>query len=167
MRYLKDLLFTDKYLIKGHVHTGSQRLSTFLNNTRKHFLEMEEATLIKHDGGDRTQAEWMLVRVNDILFAYEMEETGDEALRNLAAPDRAEIAVTVHLKYDPPMQLSGLVRSRAIDSDTPGNHDFFVMVKPMLQGFPAKAAPEYAVLRDIPYLIVNRDRIAFIFRRPD
>jgi hypothetical protein len=162
MRYLKDLLFTDQYLIKGHAHTGGQRISTFLNNTRKRFLEIEEATLIKHNGGDRLQMEWMLLRVNDILFAYEMEQTGDAGLRNIAARDKPEMAVTIHLKWDPPIQLLGMVRKRAMDSDRLLNHDFIVMAKPALRGFIANPAPEYALLENVPYLIVNRDRIAFI-----
>jgi hypothetical protein len=164
MRYLKDLLFTDQYLIKGHAHTGGQRLSSFLNSTRKRFLEMEEATLIKHNGGDRLQIEWMLLRVNDILFAYEMEQTGDAGLRNIAARDKPEMAVTIHLKWDTPMQLSGMVRKRAMNSDMLFNHDFLVMINPILQGVTAKPVPEYALLENVPYLIVNRDRIAFMMR---
>jgi hypothetical protein len=162
MRYLKDLLFTDKYLIKGHAHTGGQRLSTFLNNARKHFLEMEEATLIQHDGGERIQTEWMLMSVSDILFAYEMEQTGDAGLRNLAARDKPETSVAIHLKWDAPIQLSGMVRKRSMNSDMLFNQDFIVVINPILQGFTAKPAPEYALLENVPYLIVNRDRIAFI-----
>jgi hypothetical protein len=165
MRFVKDLLFTDKYLIKGHVNTGGQRLSTFLNNTRKRFLEMEEAIFIRHDGGDRIQTEWALVHVNEVLFAHEMEQTGDEGLRNLAARDRAEIAVTIHLRWDAPMHLSGMVHKRAMHSDALHHHDFVVMINPILQGFTVKPAPEYALLQNVPYLIVNRERIALIFRR--
>ena len=165
MRYLKDLVFTDRYLIKGHAHTGAQRLSSFLNSTPKHFLEMEEATLVKHDGSEHIQTDWLMVRTEDILFAYEMEETGDAVLRNLAVKDKPEIPVVLHLRCDPPMQLSGLVRKRAMNSDRLLNHDFIVMVKPTIQGFTANSAPEYALLDNVPYLIVNRDRISFFFRR--
>ncbi len=164
MRYLKDLLFTDRFLIKGHAHTGGQRLSSFLNGARKRFLEMEESTVVQHSGGVRTQAEWMMVRVDDILFAYEMEQTGDEALRKLASRDKPEIPVVFHLKCSPPVQLSGLVRKRAIRSDMLPAHDFIVMVNPEIRGLPAESSPEHALLESAPYLIVNRDRISFIFR---
>src|SRR5512138_517279 len=134
MRYLKDLVCTDKYLIKGHVKTGSQRLSTFLNNTRRRFLEMEEATLIKHDDGETIQASLLSIRVNDILFAYEMEETGDEGLRHLGLRNKAEVATTIHLRADIPLEVSGMVRRRAMDSDALRKHDFFVMMNPTLKG---------------------------------
>ena len=164
MRFLKDLLFTDRYLIKGHIKTGGQRLSTFLNSTRKRFLEMEEATLIKHDGGERIHAELVSVRLNDILFAYEMEEAGDEGLRNLGVQAKAELEITIYLSADMPLQMSGMVRTRAMNSDALRKHDFVVMLNPILRGFAAKPAPEYALLKNVPYLIVNRDRISIIFQ---
>jgi hypothetical protein len=164
MRFLKDLLFTDKYLIKGHVKTGGQRLSTFLNNTRKRFLEMEEATLTKHDGSDRISSESVLVKISDVLFAHEMEETGDEVLRNLGVRDRDELLVHFHLSSDASMQISGMVRQRTLDSDIFRKHDFIVMMRPALKGFAANPAPEFDLLNKASYLIVNLDRISIIFQ---
>jgi hypothetical protein len=164
MRYLKDLLFTDEFLIKGHINTGGQRLSTFLNRTRKRFLGMEDATLIKHDGGDRIMTEWMLVRVDDILLAYEREDTGDEGLRILGERERDEIAIIAHFSGNTSLQLSGKVRKRALDSETLRHHDFVVALDPVLRGFTARLPREYAVFENLPYVIVNRNRIAFIFR---
>ncbi len=163
MRFLKDLIFTDSHLVKGHANTGSQRLSTFLTNTRKRFLAMEESTRIRHDGGERIQSAQMLVCINDILLAHEMEEAGDIGLRNIALRDRAEIAVTFQLRYDSPLQLSGVVRKRAVNSDASRIHDFIVVANPRLQGFPANPSPEYALLEKASYLIVNKSRIEFIF----
>ncbi len=164
MRYLKDLLFTETHMIRGHANTGDRRLSTFLNMTRKYFLEMEEATLIRHDGGGALQAGWMLVRLDDILLAHEMEVTGDEGLRLLGKNAGNEIAITAHFNGRLPLQLSGKVRGRSIDSDTVRNHDFFVVVDPVLRGFTANASHEYAIFKNLPYVIANRNRIAFILR---
>jgi hypothetical protein len=164
MRYLKDLLFTDTFLIRGHVNTGGQRLSTFLSNTRKHFLEMEGATLIKHDGGDPILTDWMLVCVNDILFAHEMEITGDEGLRHPAERAKDEVSITACLSGNISLQLSGKVRKRALNSDRLRHHDFVVLVDPVLRGFTAKPAQEYSVLENLPYVIMNKNRIAFILR---
>ncbi len=164
MKYLKDLLFTDTFLIKGHVNTGGQRLSTFLNGTRKPFLEVEEATLIDHDGGDRVTTGWMLVRVDDILLAHEMEVTGDEGLRLLGEREREEIAITAHFSGKIALQISGRVRKRALDADAPPIHDFIVVVDPVFKGLALNPGSEYAVFGDLPYVIVNRSRIAFILR---
>ena len=162
MRYLKDLLFTETHLIRGHANTGDRRLSTFLNRTRKYFLEMEEATLIRHDGGGTLQAGWMLVRLDDILLAHEMEVTGDEGLRLLGKNAGSEIDITAHFNGRLPLQLSGKVRKRAIDSDAVRGHNFFVVADPVLRGFTANPSREYAIFNKLPYLIANRNRIAFI-----
>jgi hypothetical protein len=163
MRYLKDILFTDTYLIKGHIHTGGQRLSTFLNTTRKRFLEMEEATCIKHSSGEAAQAGEMLISIDDILLAHEMEVTGDEAMRQLGDRVRDEMPITLHFSGDIPLEISGKVRKRAIDTDVLRDHDFVVVLQPVLRGLTAKPAPEYSILEDPSYLIANRKRIAYIF----
>jgi hypothetical protein len=164
MRYLKDLLVTDMFLIKGHANTGNQRLSTFLSNTRKRFLEMDEVILIKHDGGERVLTPWMLVRIDDIILAHEIEEAGDEGLRGLAEREGDKIAVTTHFKGNALLQLSGKVRKRAINSDTLRHHDFIVVVEPKIRGLTVNGAREYTLLENPSYVIVNRNRIAFIFQ---
>lgn len=165
MRFLKDLLFTDLFLIKGHANTGGQRLSTFLNKTPKRFLEMEEATLIKHDGSDRFFSPWMQVRVNDIIFAHEMEVTGDEGLRLLAEREKDSIEITAYFSGITPLQLSGKVRKRALDSEALNDHDFIVMIEPILQGLTLNPAQEYAIVENLPYVILNKNRLAFIFQQ--
>jgi hypothetical protein len=162
MRFLKDFLFTDRYLLKGHIKTGEQRLSTFLNNTRKRFLEMEEPTLTPHDGLDCVKTEFAMVRIDEILFAYEMEETGDEAMRNLGGRHTAELQIHVYLGSNQPLHLIGKVRKRAIESEALRKHDFIVVMSPVLKGFLGKLSPEYAFLKDAPYLIVNRDRATLL-----
>ena len=164
MRFLKDVLYTDTFLIKGHVNTGERRLSGFLNNTRNRFIEVEEATLIRHDGGDCIPAARMQVHIRDILFAHESEDTGDEVLRNLAKHKRDEIRMTAYFSSATPLQLSGRIPRRAFDQDAHLPDDFIVVVHPEFRGLPANDAPEYALLRDLHYVIVNRDRLAFLFQ---
>jgi hypothetical protein len=164
MRFLKDLLFTDMFLIKGHANTGGQRLSTFLNCTSKPFLEMEEATLTPHDGSGRITAAWMQVRVNDILFAHELEDSGDQGLKLLAERGKDDIEVTAHFGGSTPLKISGRVRKRVLNSDALRHHDFIVIVEPRIEGFPVRPAPEYAGFENLPYAIVNRNRLALIFR---
>jgi hypothetical protein len=163
MKFLKDLLFTDMFLIKGHANTGGQRLSTFLNRIPKRFLEMEETTLIKHDGSGRFFAPCVQVRVSDIIFAHEMEVTGDESLRFLAEHERDDIEVNAYFSGITPLQLSGKVRKRALAPDALNGNDFIVMIEPRLEGFTPGPAPEYTIFENLPYAIVNKNRLAFIF----
>ena len=163
MKYYKDVLFTDRYLIKGHVKTGSQRLSTFLCNARRRFVEMEGATLIDHDKLDRLQVERVLVSVDEILIAYEMEETGDEGLRTLGVREKAEMEIHIELNAGTPIRLSGKVRRRTMEWGAFRNHDFIVVVDPALDGFRIKHSPEYSFLKGIRYMIVNSNRAAIIY----
>jgi hypothetical protein len=162
MRYRKDLLVTDAYFIKGHASSGGQRLSTFLGNTQKPFLEMDEVTLIKLDRSGSLEIPWLLVRIEDILIAYEIEETGDEGLKVLAEREADKIRVTAHFVATASFQLIGKVRRRALNTDMAPYHDFIVMIDPKIHGFDAKADPEFIVLEDLPYVIINRKRIALI-----
>ena len=164
MRFLKDVLYTDTFLIKGHADTGERRLSSFLNNTRKRFIEVEEATLFRHDGGERIPSSRMDVNIRDILFAHESEDTGDEVLRNLAKQKRDEIGMTAYFSSTTPLQLSGRIHKSAFDSDPQRRHDFIVVVQPEFQGLPGNTTSEYELLRNLDYVIVNRDRLAFIFQ---
>jgi hypothetical protein len=164
LRFFKDFIFTDTCLIKGHVNTGGQRLSTFLNNARNRFLDIEEATLIQHNGSGRTTAAWVQVHFDDILFAHELEGAGDEGLKLLAERVRDDIEVTAHFSGNLPLHLSGKVRKNSLHADTLRDHDFIVVVEPRFEGFCIPPSPEFTVLENLPYAIVNRNRLALIFR---
>ncbi|MBN2243872.1 MAG: hypothetical protein JW793_14395 [Acidobacteria bacterium] len=164
MRFLKDVLYTDSFLIKGHVRTGEERLSGYLNNARRRFIELEEAVLLRHGGKERIPASRMQVHIRDILFAHESEETGDAVLRNLAKQERDEVRMTAYFSSAAPLQISGKIHRRALDANARPGRDFIVVVEPAFQGLPDAAAPEYGLFRNLRYVIVNRDRIAFLFQ---
>jgi hypothetical protein len=162
MIFLKDYLYLETCLIRGHGRTGETRLSNFLNRTHQRFLEVEEAAVIWHDTGDRVQAPHMEVRIQDILFAYESEDTGDDILRNLAGHTRDEIEATAHFGGGNRLRISGKVSPRALDFKSARQHNFFVMIQPSLQGFPAGPVPEYRTIRQMPYAIVNMERLSIL-----
>jgi hypothetical protein len=72
--------------------------------------------------------------------------------------------VTAHFGGNLSIQLSGKVRKRALDSDTLRNNDFIVVVEPRIEGLAISALPEYAFFESLPYAIVNKNRLALIFR---
>jgi hypothetical protein len=162
MKYVKDLLITDRLLLKGHVNTGSKRLSTFLNDHRGQFLEMDEVMLLKHESCERVSVPSMMLRIDEILLAHELGEAGDEVLKGLAERQKDEMSVAVHFNGHTSLQVSGEVRKRAWNAGTLHQHHFIVMVEPKLTGLPLKEAPEYAALKNPSYVIVNRNRIAFV-----
>jgi hypothetical protein len=161
MIYRKDLVLTGTFLVKGHVNTGGQRLSNFLNNTPKRFLEMDEATVIHLLQGERTKKARILVRVDEILLAHELEETGDETLRLLAEREKDEITATVLFNGTTRLEVSGRVGKRALERDG-GDHDFIVVMGPEIRGLTGEAGMEFSVLDDLHYLIANKSRIVLV-----
>ena len=160
MIYLKDLLLTDTFLLKGHISTGGQRLSSFLNNIPKHFLEMDEVTVADHVQGVRFTNTRMLLRVEEIILAHELGEAGDESLRLLAGQERIDATVTARFSGATPLTVSGRVSRRAIEHDAPGQHEFIVFVEPRFEGLASIAQDAF---KDLPYVIANRGRIALIY----
>ncbi len=162
MRYLKDLLVTDRFLIRGHIGTGGQRLTTFLNNTPRRYVEMNEATIVEHCRRDPSYFARTFVRLQEILLAYEMEETGDEILKTLAERDRYEVPVTAHFGGCLSLQIQGTMSRRVLDRDASGGLDFIIVLKPEIRGLANRTEGEYEVLDNLPYIIANRERMALL-----
>jgi hypothetical protein len=166
MRYIRDLLLTDNFLIKGHIHTGGQRLSTFLNNTPRSFLEIEETTLTSPVHSERIAAARIMVRVDEIILAHEIEEAGDESLRLLAEMEKNQVEVTAFFGGTRPFQLAGKVSERAIERTRSRRYDFMVVVEPKFQETTGQAGHDYSAFENLPYVIANRNRVSMIFRSP-
>jgi hypothetical protein len=162
MRYLKYIFLTDTFLINGHLNTGGQRLSTFLNNTRRRLLNLDEVTLVNHIQGDSAQSAALLVRTDEILLAHELEEAGDERLRLLAEQGRDEVAISAHCSGTFPFQLSGSVSRHTLDRCASGRQGFIVILRPRLLIMGDKAVDRCAVFESLPYVIVNSNRLALI-----
>ena len=92
-----------------------------------------------------------------------MEDTGDGILRNLADRSRDEIRITAYFNVPIPLQISGKAHNRIFDPVSSSHNDFIVLTEPEFQGLAANKAPEYAMLIKLPYAIVNRNRLAFLF----
>jgi hypothetical protein len=162
MRYLKDLILTDTHLLKGHVVTGGQRLSTFLNTTPRRHVEMYDVTLCSHSPAETVTMPRVLVRVPEILLAHEMDEAGDQALKILAERERDEVPIAAFFGGAAPIRIGGRASRRVIEREAASSRDFIVIVDPMIEGIPGGASPDYAVLSSLPYVIANRSRMALI-----
>ena len=162
MKFIKHLLLTDRFLLRGHLQTAGRRLTTFLNSTPKAFVEMEEVTLTDHVRGQQTRAGKTLVRVEEILLACELEASGDEHMRALSSREKDEISLVLQFGGAAPFRISGMVSRRAIERDLSGKHDFVVVTDPAIKGFPE--SNEFATWADLPYVIVNRNRLTVVIQ---
>lgn len=164
MEYVKDLFLTESFLVKGHVKTGGKRLTNFLNSVSTPFIEVNDATLIGLAHGDRIVTARAMVARNEILFAHELlESAGDDSQRQLADKDSDRAVVNVYIGGRMPIEVSGKMLRKAYQRKDLGTLEFLVMTEPVIEGLPTKRGREIALLKRLPYVAVNRSRIAYVF----
>jgi len=162
MKYLKDLLLIDTHLLKGHVVTGGQRLSNFLNATPRRHVEMYDVTLCSLSPAETVTMPRVLVRVSEILLAHEMDEAGDQTMKILAERERDEVPIAAFFGGATPIRLAGRASRRIMEREPSGTRDFIVIVDPLLEGIPGGISPEFEVLSSLRYVIANRSRMSLI-----
>lgn len=164
MEYVKDFLLTEAFLVKGHVPTGGQRLSNWLNARRQPFVPVADATLVGVKKGDRIVTARCHVALDEVLLAHELiDAAGDAWLRRLADADRERALVHLYFGGSLPLEISGRTRAQAFNRVGDGARDFLVVTEPKIEGLDHSRGREFEVLRSVPYVIVNRRRLAYVF----
>lgn len=160
---VSDLLLTDCFLIKGNVEHKYTRLSQVLDEHRRYFVRVRDATLIDLKSHDRIKTPLVHVNVDEILFAHEyIDEAGDEHRRMLTSKQelhRVRMFYTGNLN----VELSGLVRPGSYEADDHIARRFLVMRNPTVRGFDAGGDEELEGLKALPYLIVNKLRLSYVY----
>jgi len=163
MRYFNHLLLTESFFIKGHVSTGTRRLSTYLNDMDKPFVEVGHPAIINCTDGSESQSERVLLRFPDLLLAFELEDTeGDETLKSLSDHGRILTPVKIHIGGKHPMEIRGNMDSHTAERVALGRNDFIVVKDPAIRGLPVPVTAENAFPDALPYIIVNRNRIELV-----
>lgn len=160
---VSDLLLTDCFLIKGNVEHKYTRLSQFLDEHRRYFLRVRDATLIDLRSCDRIHTPLLQVNLDEVLFAHEyLDEAGDEYARMLAS-DQVLHKVRLFYTGQVNLELAGLVRPGAYEADDHITRRFFVLRKPQLRGLDDHGDDELKALTSLPYLIMNKLRLSYIY----
>lgn len=160
---VSDLFLTDGFLIKGNVENKYTRLSKLLDEHRKYFLRVRDCTLIDLASTDRIQTPLLLMNVDEVIFAHEyLDEAGDFVRADLAKSQdlqRVRIFHTGGLN----VEVAGEIRPHAYEISDKATRRFFVMRKPKLRGFNDRGDDELRALHDLPYVIVNKERLSYIY----
>src|SRR5688572_13763817 len=160
---VSDLLLTDCFLIKGNVEHKYTRLSQVLDEHRKYFVRVRDATLIDLKSRDRIRTPLLHVNLDEILLAHEyLDEAGDEYARMLAA-DQELHKVRVFYTGKLNIELAGLLRPGAYEADDHITRRFCVLRKPTLRGIEDHGDDELRSLAKLPYLILNKLRLSYIY----
>ncbi len=160
---VSDLLLTDSFLIKGNVENKYTRLSQVLDESRRYFLRVRDATLIDLKTCDRIQTPLLHVNMDEILLAHEfIDEAGDETQKRFAGEpelNRVRVFYTGNLN----VELAGYTRPQAYEADDHATRRFFVMRKPSVRGFNDHGDEDLKLLNGLGYVILNKLRLSYIY----
>lgn len=160
---VSDLLLTDSFLIKGNVENKYTRLSTILDEYRRYFLKVRDATLIDLNSCERITTPLLQVNVDEILLGHEfLDSGGDQHLRELAKNQtlhRVRVFYTGALN----VEFGGEVRPGSYEADDRSSRRFFIMRNPVIRGFNDKGDPDLKLLQKMPYAILNKLRLSYIY----
>lgn len=158
-----DLLLTDAFLIKGNVENKYTRLSQILDEHRRYFLRVRDATLIDLRTCDRIQTPLLHVNLDEVLLAHEfLDEAGDETMRSLTEEQelhRVRAFYTGNLN----VELAGYIRPGAYEADDHATRRFFVLRRPTVRGFDDRGDSDLKLLNGLSYAILNKLRLSYIY----
>lgn len=162
---VSDMLLTDSFLIKGNVENKYARLSQILDEHRRYFLKVRDATLIDLVTAERITTPLLHVNVEEILLGHEfLDGASDPAQRELAAIDpkglhRVRVFYTGNLN----VEIGGHVRPNSYEVDDHSSRRFFVMQNPVLRGFNTRGDKDLELLNKLEYAILNKLRLSYIY----
>ena len=161
---VSDLLLTDAFLIKGLVENKYTRLSQLLDEYRKYFIKVRDATLIDLNSRDRIQTPLLHVNLDEVLLAHELIETaGDPHAARLASDgfhyERVRAFYTGNLN----VEIAGDVRPGCYEADDRSTRRFFVMQKPKVRGMKLDGDKDLELLKALPYAILNKTRLSYVY----
>ncbi len=160
---VSDLFLTDSFLIKGEVDRKYDRLSQMLDEYRRYFLKIRNATLVDLNTCDRITTPLLHVNMDEILLAHEfLDSAADQQAADIYKNvqfNKVRAFFTGHLN----VEVGGEVRPGSYEVDDRATRRFFVMRKPQLRGFNARSDDDLTQLADLSYVIVNKTRLSYIY----
>ena len=157
-----DLLLTDGFLIKGRVENKYARLSKVLDEYRRRFLPVREATLIDLHSRERITTPRVHVNIDEVVLAHELVDAGGDLYQRTLARDRDSVEIRAFYAGTVNLELAGRVRPNAYELGDV-TKKFFVMEEPRIRGVRLEDDTDLSLLHGLPYVIVNKDRLAYIY----
>ena len=160
---VSDLLLTDSFLIKGNVENKYTRLSQILDEHRKYFLKVRDATLIDLKTCERIKTPLLHVNVDEILLAHELlDESGDQYLRALTQDEELH-KVRVFYTGAQNFEVSGMVRPGCYEATDRATRRFFIVREPSQRGLKTERDDDLGLLEGLSYAILNKPRLSYLY----
>ncbi len=157
-----DLFVTDTFLIKGRVEGKYARLSKVLDDARRLFVPVREATLVDLQSRERVITPRVHVRLDEIVLAHELVDVGGDLFQASLAKDRESVRIRAFHAGRSNLEVSGRVRPNAYEP-TDGARRFFVMEAPEIRGVRLEGDKDLEILQGLPYVIVNRETLSYVY----
>jgi len=162
---VSDVLLTDSFLIKGQVENKYARLSQMLDECRRYFIKVRDATLIDLSSRERIQTPLVHVNLDEILVAHEfLDSTTDARLAKIATEEgmkqnRVRVFYTGNLN----VEVAGNVRPGSYEADDKRTRRFFVMTQPEVRGMNLDGDRDLETLKKLDWVILNKTRLSYIY----
>jgi hypothetical protein len=161
--FVEDVFVTDCFLIKGRLTNKFQRLTRMLEDYERSYLSVEDAVLASLRGPEVIRTPRVLVNQKEIVFAHELVDiAGDDGQRRLAANDKS-VRIRGFYNGSVQLELSGNVEPGAYEPGRGNRRNYFIMSEPVVRGVSFEDNPELAILRQLSYAIVRKDKLAYIY----
>jgi hypothetical protein len=161
---VSDLFLTDAFFIKGQVDNKYTRLSQLLDEHRKYFVKVRDATLVDLNSRDRIHTPLLHVNVDEILMAHELIDTaGDPDAARLTSDGRDLQRVRAFYTGNLNVEIAGEVRPGCYEADDRSTRRFFVMRDPEVRGMELEGDQDLELIRKLPYAILNKTRLSYIY----
>ena len=160
---VSDLILTDCFLIKGRVDGKYARLSQVLDETRRYFLRVRDATLVDLNSCERIHTPLLHVNVEEILIAHEFLDSGGDPGQRDLAKNQSLHRVRVFYTGSLNVELGGEVRPGSYEADDRSTRRFFIMRAPVMRGFNDRGDEDLQLLTKLPYAILNKLRLSYVY----
>lgn len=160
---VSDVFLTDSFLIKGEVEKKYNRLSQMLDEHRRYFIKIRNATLIDLNSADRITTPLLHVNMDEILLAHEFLDSSSDMTQAELYKNQAFTKVRAFFTGHLNIEVGGEVRPGSYEVDDRATRRFFVMRAPVLRGFNTRDDDELSQMTNLPYLIVNKTRLSYIY----
>lgn len=161
---VEDVLLTDAFLVKGRVEGKFSRLFKVLDTYERDFLVISDATMVDIARGEVIRTPRVHVNMDELLLAHELVDgAGDFFQKTLSSDTADEKSVRIRAFYNGSvsLELAGRIRPRAYEGAA--ERRFFVMEDCAVRGIDMSLSRELEIVSSLPYAIVNRRRIAYLY----
>jgi hypothetical protein len=162
---VEDLLLTDAFLVKGRIEGKFTRLFKVLEGYERQFLIVDSAMMIDLRLGEVVRTPRVHINLSELLLVHELVDgSGDYYQKQLSQEARPEKGIRVRAFYrgGVNLELAGSIRPQAYDRQGLDRR-FFVMEDCVLRGLDLSVAPELSIIEKLPYAIVNKSRISYLY----